>query len=154
LLPSLLIHLSPCKQEGWVNYFNFAVEYFNIIMKKIILSFILFSLIGCSNNDEEVQTNNEVSIIGKWYIEKAQAYTSANQQAQTIVSTDCQKKSTHEFKQGNMTSVTFAATNNTCVQTDTVTRNYTFDKPNMKFGLKGKKALPILLLALLRRMIW
>lgn len=148
MLPSLLIHLSPCKREGRVNYFNFAGKYFNIIMKKLILPFILFSLIGCSNNDEEVQTNNEVSIIGKWYIEKAQAYTSANQQTQTIVSTDCQKKSTHEFKQANMTSVTFAATNNTCIQTDTVTRNYTFDKPNMKFWFEGEESAPYFITSL------
>lgn len=111
-------------------------------MKKIFLSLIVLSFIGCNSNDDDVQTNNQASIIGKWYIEKAEVYKSSNQQTQTSISTDCQKKSTHELKQANMTSISFAQTGNTCVQTDVVTRNYTFDKPNMKFWFEDEVDYP------------
>lgn len=111
-------------------------------MKKLFLPLVLLSFIGCGNHDDEVQTKNEVSIIGKWYIDKAEIYKSFDQQTQTSTSTECQKKSTHEFKQANMTSITFAENNNICEQTDTVTRNYIFDKPNMKFWFEGEEDYP------------
>ncbi|MDF2932328.1 MAG: hypothetical protein K0R36_1659 [Chryseobacterium sp.] len=111
-------------------------------MKKLFLSLVLFSTIGCNSNDDVIQTNNEASIIGKWHIEKAEIYKSANQQTQTNFSTDCEKKSTHEFKQTNMISITFAQSNNACVQTDLVTRNYTFDKVNMKLWFEGEENYP------------
>ncbi|ASW74498.1 hypothetical protein IQ37_19775 [Chryseobacterium piperi] len=113
-------------------------------MKKIFLSLALVSMAACGSDSEtlDIIDPNEASIIGKWYIEKAEVYRSGSQQTQTSFSSECEKKRTHEFKTTNMTSITFAPEGNNCVQTDVVTRNYTFDKANMKFWYEEEQDYP------------
>lgn len=108
-------------------------------MKKIFLSFFVFSVIvSCSSKDDETQANN-ASIVGKWYIDKAEKYTSGNKQTEVQVFSECEKKSTHEFREKDMTSITFAPENNNCVQTDVVTRNYTYDPVSKKFWYEAEQ---------------
>ncbi|WP_312901599.1 lipocalin family protein [Chryseobacterium taichungense] len=111
-------------------------------MNKIILSFLLFSLISCSSNDEEQDFSNKASIVGKWYVEKAEIYRSLNQQTQTSFSTDCQKMSTHEFTATHLISISYAQINNTCEKTDAVAKKYTFDKGNGKFWFENEENYP------------
>lgn len=111
-------------------------------MKKIFLMFAAFSaMVSCSSNDDEAQTNN-ASIIGKWYIDKAEKYTSGNKKTEVKVFSECEKKGTHEFREKDMTSTTFAPENNNCVQTDIVTRTYTFDPVSKKFWYEDEKDFP------------
>lgn len=107
-------------------------------MKKIFLPFAVLSIMACSSNDEESQTNN-ASIIGKWYIEKAEKYTSGNKKTEVNISSGCKKESTHEFTEKSIVSITFSPENNSCVQTDVVTRNYTYDPVSKKFWYEGEK---------------
>ncbi|SEM69932.1 Lipocalin-like domain-containing protein [Chryseobacterium taichungense] len=111
-------------------------------MNKIFLSFLLFSLISCSSNDEEQDFSNKASIVGKWYVEKAEIYRSLNQQTQTSFSTDCQKMSTHEFTATHLISISYAQINNTCEKTDAVTKKYIFDKGNGKFWFENEENYP------------
>ncbi len=111
-------------------------------MKKLFLSLVLFSIIGCNSNDDDIQTNNKASIVGKWYIEKTEIYRSLKQQTQTSFSTDCQKISTHEFTSSHVISISFAQNNNTCEKTDAVTKKYTFEKGNGKFWFEGEENYP------------
>lgn len=111
-------------------------------MKKIFLPFALFSMAACGSDSEDFNTSNDASIIGKWYIEKVEVFKSKNQQTQTMTSTECKKKSTHEFKSTNMISITFAPQGNNCIQTDVVTRNYTFNTANKKFWYEGEQDYP------------
>lgn len=108
-------------------------------MNKIILSVVLFSLISCNRNEEDQNAGNKASIIGKWYIEKAQIYRSTNQQVQTSFSTECEKMSTHEFTPSHVISISFAQSNGDCVKTDAVNRKYTYDKGNGKFWFEGEE---------------
>ncbi|AZB08504.1 hypothetical protein EG344_06410 [Chryseobacterium sp. G0162] len=112
-------------------------------MKKLFLSLAAFStIVACSSsNDDEPRTNN-ASIVGKWYINKAEKYTSANKQTEVHVFSECEKKGTHEFREKDMTSTTFAPENNNCVQTDVVTRRYTFDLESKKFWYDDDKDFP------------
>lgn len=111
-------------------------------MNKIILSFVLFSAISCTGNDEEQNLSNKASIVGTWYVEKTEIYRSLNQQTQTSFSTDCQKISTHEFTSSHVISISFAQNNNTCEKTDAVTKKYTFEKGNGKFWFEGEENYP------------
>lgn len=111
-------------------------------MNKIILSVVLLSLISCSGNDEDQNSGNKASIIGKWYIEKAEIYRSSNQQIQTSFSTECEKTGTHEFTTSHIISISFAQSNGGCVKTDAVTRKYTYDKGNGKFWFEGEEDEP------------
>lgn len=111
-------------------------------MNKIVLSFLLFSLISCSSNDEEQDLSNKALIVGKWYVEKAEIYRSLNQQTQTSFSTDCQKMSTHEFTATHLISISYAQINNTCEKTDAVTKKYIFDKGNGKFWFENEENYP------------
>lgn len=111
-------------------------------MKKVFLPLTLFSMIACGSDSEFFNSSNDSSIIGKWYIEKVEIYKSKNQQTQTIISTECEKKSTHEFRPTNMTSTTFAPQGNDCIQTDVVTRNYTFNTSNKQFWYEGEQNYP------------
>lgn len=114
-------------------------------MKKLFLSLAVFSaIVSCSNNDDEPQANN-ASIIGKWYIDQAEKYTSGNKKTEVQVSSECEKKSTHEFREKDMTSITFAPENNNCVQTDVVTRNYTYDPVSKKFWYENDKDFPYII---------
>lgn len=108
-------------------------------MKKLILGLILFSVISCSRTDEDQNSSNKASIIGKWFVEKAEIYRSLNQQIQTSYSTDCQKMSTHEFTFTHLISISFAEINNTCEKTDAFTSKYSFDKGNGKFWFEGEE---------------
>lgn len=117
----------------------------NLNMKRIFLSLAVFSMIvSCSSNDDESQTN-KASIIGKWYIAKAEQYTSGDKKTVTYNPSECEKKSTHEFKEKNMTSTTFAPENNNCVKTDVVTRNYTYDPMSKKFWYEDDKDFPYII---------
>ncbi len=111
-------------------------------MKRIILSFVLFSIVSCNGNDEDQEIGNKASIIGEWYIEKAEIYRSLNQQIQTSFSTDCEKKSTYEFTSSHLLSIIYAQNNNTCVKTDAGTKKYTFDKGNGKFWFENEENYP------------
>jgi len=111
-------------------------------MKRIILSFVLLSLISCNGNDEDQELSNKASIIGEWYIEKAEIYRSLNQQIQTSFSTDCEKKSTYEFTSDHLLSIIYAQNNNTCVKTDAGTKKYIFDKGNGKFWFENEENYP------------
>ncbi|MDQ1805806.1 lipocalin family protein [Chryseobacterium sp. PTM-20240506] len=113
-------------------------------MKRIFLPLALLSMLACGSDSETLDTidPNVGTIIGKWYIEKSELYTSKDHQTKTNFSTDCQKKSTHEFRQTNMTSTTYAQQSTTCIQTDVVTRNYTFDKPTGQFWYEGEQDYP------------
>ncbi|MBK1895171.1 lipocalin-like domain-containing protein [Chryseobacterium paridis] len=113
-------------------------------MKRIFLSTALLSILACGSDNEvlDIIDPNAGSIRGKWYIGKSEVYTSKDQQTKTSFPTECQKKSTHEFKQTNMTSTTFAPQGNSCVQTDVVTRNYTLEKSTMKFWYEGEQDYP------------
>ena len=114
-------------------------------MKRIFLSFAILSIVGCSStNDDEPQTSN-VSLVGKWYIAKAEHYTSADKKTVTYNPSECEKKSTHEFQEKNMTSTTFAPENNNCVKTDVVTRNYTYDPASKKFWYENDKDFPYII---------
>ncbi|AZA92587.1 Uncharacterised protein [Chryseobacterium nakagawai] len=111
-------------------------------MKKLFLPFALLSIVACSSsNDDEPQTNN-VSIVGKWYMESAEKYTSKDKKTTFYTPEGCDKKDTHEFKEKDMTSITFASHNNTCIQTDVVTRNYTYDPVSKKFWYEGEEDYP------------
>lgn len=113
-------------------------------MKKIFLPFALFSMLACGSDSErlDIIDPDNASIIGKWYIEKVEVYKSKDQQTQTFTSTECQKKSTHEFKQTNMTSITFASQGSNCIQTDVVTRNYSYNTSTKKFWFEGEEDYP------------
>lgn len=111
-------------------------------MKKLIVSFILYSVISCHGTEEDQNISNKASIIGKWSIEKAEIYRSVNQQTQTSLSTDCLKMSTYEFTSSHLLSISFAQNNNTCEKTDAVARKYTFDKGNGKFWFEGEENNP------------
>ncbi|MET3038478.1 lipocalin family protein [Chryseobacterium sp. NRRL B-14859] len=111
-------------------------------MKKLFLPFALVSLIACSNDDDNDQPAAKASIIGKWYMDKAEQYTSGNQQTKLYTSSECEKKSTHEFRKKDMTSTTFAPQNNTCIQTDVVTRNYTYNPETKNFWYEGEEDYP------------
>lgn len=111
--------------------------------QKLILLLALFSITACRNNDDDKAASiGDLSILGKWYIDKGQIYTSSNQETETSFSSECEKKSTHEFKQTVVTSISYGLSNNICIPTDTVTKNYTFDKPNMKFWYEGEQNYP------------
>ncbi|SDJ67609.1 lipocalin family protein [Chryseobacterium jejuense] len=114
-------------------------------MKKLFLLLVVFSaIVSCSSNDDEPQTNN-ASIIGKWYIDKAEKYTSGNKKTEVKAFSECEKKGTHEFREKDMTSTTFAPENNNCVQTDVVTRNYTYDPTSKKFWYENEKDFPYII---------
>lgn len=102
-------------------------------MKRIILSFVLFSVISCNGNDEAQEMGNKATIIGEWYIEKSEIYRSLNQHIQTSFSTDCEKKSTYEFTSSHLLSIIYAQNNIACIKTDAGAKKYTFDKGNGKF---------------------
>lgn len=110
-------------------------------MKKLFLPFAILSIVACSSNDDEPQANN-ASIVGKWSIDKAEQYTSGNKKTVVHTPSECEKKSTHEFGAKNMTSTTFAPENDKCVQTDVVTRNYTYDPVSKKFWYENDKDFP------------
>lgn len=107
-----------------------------------MLSLIVLSVISCNGNDDDQALSNKASIIGEWYIEKAEIYRSLNQQIQTSFSTDCQKMSTYEFTATHLLSITYAQNNNTCVKTDTAAKKYTFDKGNGKFWFENEENYP------------
>lgn len=111
-------------------------------MNKIILSLIVLSIISCNGSDEDQDLGNKASIIGEWYIEKAEIYRSLNQQIQTSFSTDCQKMSTYEFTATHLLSIMYAQSNNTCVKTDSEAKKYTFDKGNGKFWFENEENYP------------
>lgn len=111
-------------------------------MNKIAISILLLSLISCSSNDDDQDLSNKASIIGEWYIEKAEIYRSLNQQIQTSFSTDCEKKSTYEFTATHLLSIIYAQNSNTCVKTDTGAKKYTFDKGNGKFWFENEENYP------------
>lgn len=111
-------------------------------MNKIIVSFLLLSVISCNGNDEDQALGNKASIIGEWYVEKAEIYRSINQQIQTTFSTDCQKMSTHEFTSSHLLSISYAQSNNNCVKTETVAKKYTFEKGNGKLWFEGEENYP------------
>ncbi|AZA56652.1 hypothetical protein EG349_17440 [Chryseobacterium shandongense] len=111
-------------------------------MNKIMVSVLLLSLISCSGNDEDQALSNKASIIGEWYVEKAEIYRSLNQNIQTSFSTDCEKKSTYEFTDTHLLSIIYAQSNNTCVKTDAVTKKYIFDKGNGKFWFENEENYP------------
>ncbi|MGE4515155.1 MAG: lipocalin family protein [Chryseobacterium sp.] len=111
-------------------------------MNKIILSFLLLTVVSCNGSDEDQDISNKASIIGEWYIEKAEIYRSLNQQIQTSFSTDCEKKSTYEFTSSHLLSITYAQNNTTCVKTDAVAKKYTFDNGNGKFWFEGEENYP------------
>jgi hypothetical protein len=111
-------------------------------MNKIILSFLLLTVVSCNGSDEDQDISNKAPIIGEWYIEKAEIYRSINQQIQTSFSTDCEKKSTYEFTSSHLLSTTYAQNNTTCVKTDAVARKYTFEKGSGKFWFEGEENYP------------
>ncbi len=110
-------------------------------MKKIFFPFAVLSIMACSSNDDAPQTNN-ASIVGKWYIDKTEKYTSGNKKTEVNTSSGCEKESTHEFTEKSMISTTFSPKNNSCVQTDVVTRNYTYDPVSKQFWYEGEKDFP------------
>ncbi|WP_345990384.1 hypothetical protein AAEU33_00360 [Chryseobacterium sp. Chry.R1] len=63
-------------------------------MKRIFLPLALLSMLACGSDSETLDTidPNVETIIGKWYIEKSELYTSKDHQIKTNFSTDCQKK--------------------------------------------------------------
>jgi hypothetical protein len=84
------------------------------------MSFLLLSVISCTGNDEDQNTDNKSSIIGTWYVEKTEIYKSLNQQILVSFSTECQKMSTHEFTSSHLFSISFAQNNNTCEKANVV----------------------------------
>ncbi|WP_343664781.1 lipocalin family protein [Chryseobacterium mucoviscidosis] len=111
-------------------------------MNKIILSFMMLSVISCTGSDEDQNSDNKSSMIGTWYVEKTEIYKSLNQQVLVSFSTECQKMSTHEFTTTHLFSISFAQNNNTCEKADVVIQKYTFVEANSTFWFEGQEKYP------------
>ncbi|KMQ60303.1 hypothetical protein ACM46_19065 [Chryseobacterium angstadtii] len=110
-------------------------------MKKIFLPLVLSAMIGCSDHNDEKE-NDQRTMIGVWKLGKVEAYKSSTKQTETHIATGCSAESTHEFRQGEMTTVNYIQHNDTCAPDETVTRKYTYDKKTQKFWYEGEYDYP------------
>lgn len=112
-------------------------------MKKtfLILS-TLFILISC-RHDENENIKTEASLIGKWSFQKVDVFKTTTNQTQTTENSDCDKKSIHEFLEKEHKSTFYGMIDSNCKLTGEVnSRNYTFDKTNMKFWYENEQDYP------------
>ena len=111
-------------------------------MKKIILIFSIATFFSCRNDDTS-NHQTEATMVGKWSLQKVDVVKSSNGQTQTTENSDCDKKTVHEFTQTKNISTFYGIVNNTCQLTGEVnSRNYTFDKTNMKFWYENEQNFP------------
>ena len=108
-------------------------------MKKIILIFSIATFFSCRNDDTS-NHQTEATMVGKWSLQKVDVVKSSNGQTEN---TDCDKKTIHEFTQSKNISTFYGIINNVCQLTGEVnSRNYTFDKTNMKFWYENEQNFP------------
>lgn len=112
-------------------------------MKKILIILPAFFIFTSCRNDENGNQQIEASLIGKWSFQKVDAVKSATNQTQTIEKSDCDKKSIHEFLGTVHKSTFYGIVGSSCQLTGEVSsRNYTFDKANMKFWYENEQDYP------------
>ena len=116
--------------------------------KSLLILSTFFILISCRNNENE-NLEAEASIIGKWSFQKVDVFKSTTNQTQTTENSDCDKKSIHEFLETIHKSTFYGIVNSTCQLTGEVnSRNYTFDKTNMKFWYENEQDYPYFIIKL------
>lgn len=98
---------------------------------------------SCRNDDNNNDEQTETSLIGKWSFQKVDVVKSATNQTQTTENSDCEKKSIHEFLETVHKSTFFGLVDSNYQLTGEVSsRNYTFDKANMKFWYENEQDYP------------
>ena len=116
--------------------------------KSLLILSTFFILISCRNNENE-NLEAEASIIGKWSFQQVDVFKSTTNQTQTTENSDCDKKSIHEFLETIHKSTFYGIVNSTCQLTGEVnSRNYTFDKTNMKFWYENEQDYPYFIIKL------
>ena len=112
-------------------------------MKKTLLILSAFLIFSSCRNNENSEEQTEATLIGKWSFQKVDVVKSTTNQTQTTENSDCNKKSIHEFTESVHKSTFYGIINSNCQLTGEVnSRNYTFDRINMKFWYENEKDYP------------
>ena len=116
-------------------------------MKKLLLVLTLVSLFSFRNSDSKDEAN--YTMVGKWSLQKAELVKSTDGSTQSQEISECSKKTIHEFTLTKNISTFYAIINNVCTLTGEVnTRNYYFDKANMKFWYENEQDFPYYIIKL------
>ena len=116
-------------------------------MKKLLLVLTLVSLFSCRNSDSKDEAN--YTMVGKWSFQKAELVKSTDGSTQSQEISECSKKTIHEFTLTKNISTFYGIINNVCTLTGEVnTRNYYFDKANMKFWYENEQDFPYYIIKL------
>lgn len=110
-------------------------------MKKIFLSFTVFSVIGSCSTDNDNNNEQEISpIIGTWNQYKGEEHTSFNNKVKVHYPEGCESENTFEFNQTHLNTVGYALSKGACVPSEAYNTQYTYDKTSKKLWYKDNNS--------------
>lgn len=96
-------------------------------MKKLLLSFAVFSIVACSNDEDSTP-----GIIGTWKMEKATVYLSSVKKTETYYLSGCDLKNTFEFKQNDVIITNYTSHGMECLPSGMLAKKYSYDSQTKK----------------------